>query len=75
MAFQFKDRDIVWDCAERFAHVHVGDVSLPSLVHQCCNPMIEGHKQALHSYCLSCVDKFTYLQSEVLKVKMGDLCL
>ena len=43
MSLQFRDKDVVRDSVKCFAQVQVDDDSYSSLIHQCCNPIIEGH--------------------------------
>jgi len=52
MSLQSRDKDVVWDSVNCFAQVQVGDVSCSPLIHQCCNPIVEGH-QIFQAVCLS----------------------
>ncbi|GAB0176555.1 hypothetical protein GRJ2_000120700 [Grus japonensis] len=39
MSLQFRDKDV-----KCFAQVQLDDISSSSLIHQCCNPIVEGHQ-------------------------------
>ncbi|KAK4827693.1 LOW QUALITY PROTEIN: hypothetical protein QYF61_020827 [Mycteria americana] len=43
MSLQFRDKDVMRDSAKCFAQVQVDDISCSSLIHQRCNPIIEGY--------------------------------
>ncbi|KAK4832975.1 hypothetical protein QYF61_026801 [Mycteria americana] len=53
MSLQFRDNDVVWDIVRCFAQVQADDISCPSLIHQCCNPIIEGHQIHQARFALS----------------------
>lgn len=57
MSFQFRNKNIVWDCIEDFAHVKVDDINCSSLFHQFCHSvakdtkLVRGDLLFLKSYC------------------------
>ena len=44
MSLQFRDKDVVQDSVKHFAQVQVDDNSCSSLIHQCCNSIVERHQ-------------------------------
>ncbi|GAB0190293.1 exostosin-2 [Grus japonensis] len=53
MSLQFRDKDVVRDSVKCLAQVQVDDISCSSLVHQRCNPIIEGHQIYQARFALS----------------------
>ena len=53
MSLQFRDRHVMWDSVKCFAQVQVDDVSFSSLIHQCCNPLVELHQFCQAQFALS----------------------
>ena len=53
MSLQFRDKDVKWDSDKCFAQVKVDDISCSSLIHQCCNPAVEGHQICQAQFALS----------------------
>ncbi|GAB0205260.1 hypothetical protein GRJ2_002991600 [Grus japonensis] len=44
MSLQFRDKDVMRDSVKCLAQVQVDDVCHSSLIHQCCNLMVESHR-------------------------------
>ena len=53
MSLQFRDKGVMWDSVRCFAQVQAGDISCSSLIHQCCNPIVEGHQICQAPFALS----------------------
>ena len=53
MSLQFKDKDFMWDSVTCSAQVQVDDVCCCSLIHQCSNPIIEGHQICQAQFALT----------------------
>lgn len=43
LSLQLRYKDIVQNSVECFAQVQVEYISASSLIHQCCNPVVESH--------------------------------
>ncbi|GAB0206720.1 mitochondrial enolase superfamily member 1 [Grus japonensis] len=44
MSLQFRDKDVLRDSVKCLVQVQVDDIGCPSLIHQRCNPIREGHQ-------------------------------
>jgi len=53
MSLQFRDKDVVRDSVKCFAQLQADDVSCSSLIHQHCNPVVEGHQICQVQFALS----------------------
>ena len=53
MSLQFRDKDVMWDNVKCFAQVPVDDVSCSSLIHQCCNPIVDSYQICQAQFALS----------------------
>ena len=53
MSLHFRDKDVMRDSVKYFAQVQVDDISCSSLVHQRCNPIVEGHQICQAQFALS----------------------
>ncbi|KAJ7405211.1 hypothetical protein BTVI_69704 [Pitangus sulphuratus] len=53
MSLQFRDKDVMQDSAKCFVQVQGDDISYFNIIHQCCNPALEGHQICQTKFALS----------------------